>query len=40
MTKKWKCPKCDDIVKSDEQPFCKKCSHIERFDIKMREIND
>ena len=32
---KWKCPRCGDIEKADEQPYCKKCSHIERFDVKM-----
>ena len=32
---KWKCPRCEDVVECEEQPYCKKCSHIERFDVKM-----
>ena len=35
MMYKWECPRCGDIVISDTQPFCKTCSHIERFDVKM-----
>ena len=37
---KWKCPKCGKIEESDEQPYCKKCSHIERFDVKMYKLEN
>ena len=40
MIKKWKFPKCDDVVESDVQPYCKKCSHIERFDVKMKKLEN
>ena len=40
MIYKWKCPKCDDIVESDTQPYCKTCSHIERIDIKMDKLEN
>ena len=32
---KWKCPRCGETEESDVQPYCKGCSHIERFDVKM-----
>ena len=32
---KWKCPKCDDVVECEEQPYCKTCGHVERIDVKM-----
>ena len=40
MIYKWKCKQCGDIVKSDVQPYCKTCSHIERFDVKMEKLEN
>ena len=37
---KWKCPNCDDVLKSSEQPHCKVCEHIERIDMKMEKVVD
>ena len=37
---KWKCPNCNDVLKSSEQPHCKACGHIERIDIKMEKVVD
>ena len=37
---RWKCPRCGDIEEADEQPYCKKCSHIERFDVKMEKLEN
>ena len=37
---KWKCPKCGKIEESDTQPYCKICSHIERFDVKMYKLEN
>ena len=36
----WKCPKCKKTEKSNEQPYCKTCSHIERFDVKMKKLEN
>ena len=36
----WECPKCGKIEESDEQPYCKTCSHIERFDVKMEKLEN
>ena len=35
MIYKWECRKCGDTEESETQPYCKTCSHIERFDVKM-----
>ena len=40
MIYKWKCRKCDDVVESDTQPYCKTCGHIERIDVKMDKQED
>ena len=37
---KWECPKCGDTEESDIQPYCKTCSHIERFDVKMDKLEN
>ena len=37
---KWKCPSCGEIEESDTQPYCKTCSHIERFNVKMEKQED
>ena len=34
----WECSNCSEIVKSDTQPYCKTCMHIERYDKKMVKI--
>ena len=36
----WKCSSCGEISKSDTQPYCKTCSHIERIYVKMNKVND
>ena len=40
MIYKWKCPSCGETEESDTQPYCKTCSHIERFDVKMEKQED
>ena len=35
---KWKCSECGEILKSETQPFCKPCSHIDRTSKKMDKI--
>ena len=37
---RWQCPRCGDVVSSDEQPYCKTCSHVERIDIKMDKLEN
>ena len=37
---KWVCEFCGDIVKSDEQPLCKACCHIEKMNAKMHKISN
>ena len=32
---KWVCYDCGDVVKSQTQPYCKPCSHINRNNMKM-----
>ena len=32
---KWKCKNCGCTLKSDTQPYCKTCIHVERINIKM-----
>ena len=35
---KWKCSDCGEVLKSTTQPFCKRCSHINRASTKMDRI--
>ena len=36
----WKCSDCGDTTFNLKQPYCKKCSHIERFDVKMEKLEN
>ena len=37
---RWKCRRCGDLWKSNKQPYCKICMHVERINIRMEKIND
>ena len=35
---RWKCRRCGDLWKSNKQPYCKICMHVERINVKMEKI--
>ena len=35
---KWICEHCGRIEYATEQPYCKRCCHIQRTDVKMFKI--
>ena len=35
---KWECSNCGDTIMCVTQPYCKKCCHVERVDVKMEKI--